>query len=324
MNGIGRRILARNPVTVGLTITLLVVAGWWVFERGRVSPLEEPATIPAASSPAPAPAEPATRVRLDPAPFRTQITRLEEVLFNLDARHEDGWGVEVRAEALADSLYGFDQRRTAESSRERMRAGLAVSNFATLVGRQMDAPYKRPDWNEWREQWEKLRKEYFEVAEWYATHDPSAPAYTVVSAPVAVADRATVSRLRDFSGDVQAAIQKGRARGLEIPDPTQTELASNPVPSRSTQAWRDWEAAWIAEVDLLSTRHREIPASTADSGILLARGELTAALDDLRRVTVDGSSAFAYPQKYHRRQYFDSAMVRVQRARTHLMNVGSK
>ena len=120
-----------------------------------------------------------TGKKINPGPFRLEIWRLERVLYSLDAKAEDGWGVEVSLQSLADSLldYKLDEDKT--------RAGIALRRFAVQVGSEMDAPYNRgPRWPEWRQQWESLRRRYFLPADWYARIDPNGVLYSVPPGPV--------------------------------------------------------------------------------------------------------------------------------------------
>jgi hypothetical protein len=280
-----------------------------------------PPEPPPPAPPAPVIGRGATRVKVSPEPFRTQIVRLEEVLFKLEPRYEDGWAVSVRGEALADAM--LDERRDL-NDQARTRAGIAMAGWAAMVGRQMDSPYRRPDWAEWKTQWERLRGEYFTVADWFASHDPSAPAYRVAGGPVPPAQRETARRLSDFALDVQRTVYQAQPEALAIEEPRPAMYSRPDAPTRPEQQWRDWSAAWRHTVDSLAARHDSSLDPAADAGLVQARAELLLALDDLRKIPAGGSPDFAYPQKYHRRQHFESALARVQKARDHLARVGSR
>lgn len=277
-------------------------------EAGSVGPK---APVAAARGAAP------VRTKVKPGLFRLQIVLLEQLLYKGESKWDDGWAVEVRARSLADSL--LEYRR----DEDRTRAGLAVARFAAMVGSAMDAPYNRgPQWPVWRKQWEGIRTEFFAPADWYQNRDPDGIPLSSPAGPVPAADRATARELDDFAVDLQVVIGRGLDSAMGIPEPPNAVVRNTDDGRGLAKRWRDWVSRWDQEMDFLARRRNATVSPTVDQHIALAGQELGSALNALRLAGL-AAGQLGYPSKQARRERFDSAQARVQRARYHLSRVGT-
>lgn len=272
-------------------------------EAGLSEPLD--ATLPAA---------PPVRRRVRSGIFRPWIVPLEKALYKLEAKRDDGWAVEIRAKDLADKLL---ESRNDEAQ---TRAGVAVSRFAGIVGRAMDG-YRGPDWPAWRKQWEGIRREHFQHADFFATYDPMGVPIAPPRGTVSQTDRAAVSQINLLIPEVQTAARRALTEALKIQEPPGA-FRNTVDGQRRDSSWRAWATAWDKELDSLYHRHNPVLDAAADPRLVKAEAEVDSAFARFRPPR-SASGELVFLTRYNRRLHFDSALVRLHRTRDMLSRVGS-
>ena len=192
-----------------------------------------------------------------------------------------------------------------------------------MAGAQADVGYGGPNIPALRTRWESVRSRTFTDAAWFGGGGGGAPITSGPARSVATVDRATVRDLNDRAAELQRTARFGQQQGMAIAEPPAEALQGTPQARQLEGQWRAWADSWTHEIDGLARRYHTSIDPRSDMNLVLAGQELGYALNDLRMVTMTGASTIAYPMKYERRQRFQSALDRVQKARDYLAKVGT-
>ncbi|UCG86313.1 MAG: hypothetical protein JSW71_20815 [Gemmatimonadota bacterium] len=276
---------------------------------GRESTRDDGADV--GSQPA---AVPSGANKLDPGPYRSQITQLEQHLYREQPGGIDDAGrVAALARDLSLAVRG-DGRDLA-----RLRAWGELFDFAGEADGQSAEGYTTGNLPQLRSRWEQVRDEVFAPADWLRS---SSPALTQRQTPTPpVADRGTIRGLRDMATQLEALIRNGSREALAIPEAGVDAALESSEAREAERRWRQWSARWLRQLDGVVRYMPASPGPNADINVTIAHQELSRAVSELRHVTQTAASTTTIPFKYEREQHFDSARRYIDQARSYLNRV---
>ncbi|UCD24198.1 MAG: hypothetical protein JSW51_14415 [Gemmatimonadota bacterium] len=256
-----------------------------------------------------------TANKLDPNPYRTHITQLEQQLYlEQPGGFDDAGQVAALARDLSLAVRG-DGRDLA-----RLKAWGELFNYAGEVDAQADVGYTTANLPQLRTRWEQVRDEVFVRADWFRGSSAALTRSQTRAAPVAAPH--TVRGLRDAVTQLEAMIRIGKTEALAIPEAGVDAALNTSEARQAEQRWRRWTDSWLRQLDGVVQYMPSQPGPNADVNVSMAYQELSRAISELRFVTQTAASTTTIPFKYEREGRFDAASRYLEQVRVYLRRVG--
>jgi hypothetical protein len=301
------------PLNIVLSAIVLIVVLALVLPKLIGGGTPESANAPSGTTAEAA--APATD-KLDPGPYRQQITLIEQRLYREqpggidDAGHIAGL---VRDLSLA--VRGDGRNLT------RLRAWGELFDFAGEADAQADVGYTTANLPQLRGRWEEVRGQVFAPADWFKGSSVTLTRSQTRTPPVA--SPSTTRELRYLATQLETLVRTGRREALAIPEAGVDAALNSSEARNAEQRWREWSTRWLERLDNLARYMPANPGPNEDVNVSLAHQELSRAIGELRVVTQTAASTTTIPFKYEREQRFDSASRYLESARTFLAKLGA-
>lgn len=255
-------------------------------------------------------AGPHLSVRLDPAPYRAEIERIEAILY------QERPASEGQPEQVARLASDLAERIRAGESRLAGQAGFVrLLAFAADVDAQEDAGYAAPDHGRPRSEWVALRAELFEPAPWLRLATPLAA--EPQRRPEPTADPATIARLRTFVRLLSALVEDSRPELLRFGEQYVDVAEGSAAERRLAEDWNRYARRFGERLQDVARQAPPQPAWDGEPHVVAAHQRLGEALQRLRLATV-APGELALPDKAWRRESLDGAAALLDEARREL------
>jgi hypothetical protein len=254
----------------------------------------------------------ADRDRINPAGYRSEIETVEKVLYK---QSPVGYG---DAEAVADGLIrlheSIAEREMNPIARSRATGLLYLSSRADIG----EAGFVASDLGPIRTEWETLRAELFQAADWLAKGDVGLA--SVQRAPVPSADRQDLQALEHVIDRLARLIDEGRQACEELGEPEYDAEMPGPSGRRHIASWNEWSDGWTERVDDAAVRLPSQPPWTGEREYSMAYQEVSSAIRELRLVP-NGTGMWATPFRSQWEQRFATASHHLNEARRLLSDI---
>lgn len=279
------------------------------FEAGTIPTVTRPVDPKPAVS---RPARPPAAGKLSPEPYRHTIRELEGVLYRTSPPSYDDLQQTSR---LAMRLER--EVRARENSRRAVPLTLRLVAWTAALEAQSDVGYAPPDLRRSRAEWERLRAESFQTADWFKTAS-SEVVQGQEPLPLEI-NRRTILALKKIASDIHHLISVGRPESKEI-----GEIVGDVRTAQSHRVetrWRRWRDDWLKRVEKVGESFPPHPGMSANPNVVMAYQAMDRALHHLRIVTV-AVNQVGVPFLHQREANFRAAETGLQQAESYLARIG--
>jgi hypothetical protein len=248
-------------------------------------------------------------VRIDPDPFRQQITAIEELLY------PTGPSGSVSSARVASAA-----RRLADTVRARggsaaIQAFDRIGAFASELETERGAGFGGLDLPAARASWEGTRDEVFRPADWFAGSEAEQQERElVVASGSGRSFRIAISQLADRIDDLISSGRDEIDLIREIDDTTPEDSAQA---DQIREEWQRWSRDWLERVQQVAHSLPQRPGVGSAEPAVLAHRALAKAVQNLQLVAV-ASAGSGIPSRSERAQRLDAAEAAVAEARARL------
>ena len=186
-----------------------------------------------------------------------------------------------------------------------------ILSFASRVGAQADTGYSTLDLPRARSDWEAVRDEVFQPADWF--RQSSAQLTESQTAKPPPIDRRLVASLKKTARDLKLLILKGRPEAEAFGEPYVDAPERSAELRRLGQRWNRWGRNWSEQLDRLGRDFPAQPPFDGDSRLLSAYNELSRAFQHLRALPY-GANDSGIPFKQRRISLFEQAQHAIKEA----------
>jgi hypothetical protein len=236
--------------------------------------------------------------KLESDRYQTEIAALESMLYK-EAPPSTTDFMTISA-ALHEVGFAIADREVDASARD-------VASDVELLAAQADvgeAGYALPDIAQLRADWESLRSQRFDDAEWFHESTPALEEAQLVATPEI--DPSTIEDLRSGIDAIEKLGQEGRRKCDELGEPFYDFERPGAEGDAHIAAWNAFAREWEDDVSRAASLLPSPPSWDADPNLIAAYQDVTNALRELRHASM-GSGTWPVPYEGEWSARFDEA-----------------